>query len=68
MHRDLTSMNVLLQVIPTLLNSISFKAIMADFGLSTKIPEFPHILKQVGSQNWMAPEVLKEEFYNEKAS
>lgn len=63
-HRDLTSMNILLQSENTTQN---LKAIVADFGLSERIPEFPKILPQVGSQNWMAPEVLREEFYNEKA-
>lgn len=62
-HRDLTSMNILLQSENTTQN---LKAIVADFGLSERIPEFPKILPQVGSQNWMAPEVLREEFYNEK--
>jgi len=68
MHRDLTSMNILLQSNTT--NSrynTDLKAVVADFGLSAKIPKYPHVLQQVGSQNWMAPEVLKEEFYNEKA-
>lgn len=41
-------------------------AVVADFGLSTKIPEYPVVLQQAGTQNWMAPEVLKEQFYNEK--
>lgn len=47
-------------------NSFS-KAVVADFGLSSKIPKQPKIFPQVGTQNWMAPEMLKESFYNEKA-
>uniref|UniRef100_A0A915DHQ8 dual-specificity kinase n=1 Tax=Ditylenchus dipsaci TaxID=166011 RepID=A0A915DHQ8_9BILA len=64
MHRDLTSMNILLQSQP---GSQFPKAVVADFGLSSKIPQYPTIFQQVGTQNWMAPEMLKEEFYNEKA-
>lgn len=35
--------------------------------MSSKIPKYPKIFQQVGTQNWMAPEMLKEQFYNEKA-
>ncbi|KAI1727572.1 protein tyrosine kinase domain-containing protein [Ditylenchus destructor] len=63
MHRDLTSMNILLKSQPSLPYP---KALVADFGLSSKIPKGQK-LEQVGTQNWMAPEMLKEDFYNEKA-
>jgi serine/threonine protein kinase len=48
MHRDLTSMNILLQNQP---GTQYVKAIVADFGLSVRIPEFPIKLEQVGSQS-----------------
>ncbi|VDK83937.1 unnamed protein product [Onchocerca ochengi] len=63
MHRDLTSMNVLLQKIA----NGSLKAVVADFGLSCKIPQAVEKLTQVGTPFWMAPECLKEDFYDEKA-
>ncbi|OZC06747.1 kinase domain protein [Onchocerca flexuosa] len=63
MHRDLTSMNVLLQKVA----NRSLKAVVADFGLSCKIPQIVEKLTQVGTPFWMAPECLKEDFYDEKA-
>uniref|UniRef100_A0A1I7W3F2 TKL/LISK/TESK protein kinase n=1 Tax=Loa loa TaxID=7209 RepID=A0A1I7W3F2_LOALO len=63
MHRDLTSMNVLLQKV----TNGSLKAVVADFGLSCRIPGIVEKLTQVGTPFWMAPECLKEEFYDEKA-
>uniref|UniRef100_A0A0R3RVZ9 Protein kinase domain-containing protein n=1 Tax=Elaeophora elaphi TaxID=1147741 RepID=A0A0R3RVZ9_9BILA len=63
MHRDLTSMNVLLQKV----SSGGLKAVVADFGLSCRIPRIVEKLTQVGTPFWMAPECLKEEFYDEKA-
>ncbi|CAD5209739.1 unnamed protein product [Bursaphelenchus okinawaensis] len=63
MHRDLTSMNILLQ---SQYRSHP-KAIVADFGLSCKTPQKGEIKQQVGTQNWMAPEMLMERFYDEKA-
>ncbi|VDD91009.1 unnamed protein product [Enterobius vermicularis] len=62
MHRDLTSMNVLLQ---TAANGT--KAVVADFGLSCRIPHVNECLVQVGTPYWMAPECLKEEFYDQNA-
>ena len=46
--------------------SSKVKAVVADFGLSSTIPRYPEVYQQVGTQNWMAPEMLMEEFYNEK--
>ncbi|VDM46685.1 unnamed protein product [Toxocara canis] len=63
MHRDLTSMNVLLQSVAC----DGLKAVVADFGLSCPIPARGERLIQVGTPYWMAPECLKEEFYDEKA-
>ncbi|VDN02660.1 unnamed protein product [Thelazia callipaeda] len=63
MHRDLTSMNVLLQTV----DYGYLKAVVADFGLSCKVPKSGDKLPQVGTPFWMAPECLKEEFYDEKA-
>ncbi|CAD5213272.1 unnamed protein product [Bursaphelenchus xylophilus] len=63
MHRDLTSMNILLQ---SQFRSHP-KAIVADFGLSCKIPQKGEVKQQVGTQNWMAPEMLMERIYDEKA-
>lgn len=54
--------NVLLQTIST----GSLKAVVADFGLSCKIPTSDERLVQVGTTYWMAPECLKEEYYDEK--
>ncbi|VDK42147.1 unnamed protein product [Anisakis simplex] len=62
MHRDLTSMNVLLQS----MKCDGIKAVVADFGLSCTIPTNGECLTQVGTPYWMAPECLKEEFYDEK--
>lgn len=44
----------------------SLKAVVADFGLSCRIPRIVEKLTQVGTPFWMAPECLKEEFYDEK--
>ncbi|MFH4978024.1 hypothetical protein AB6A40_004733 [Gnathostoma spinigerum] len=63
MHRDLTSMNVLLQSA----SCGELKAVVADFGLSCRIPSKNEKLAQVGTPYWMAPECLKEEYYDEKA-
>ncbi|KAI6186167.1 Protein kinase domain-containing protein [Aphelenchoides besseyi] len=64
MHRDLTSMNVLLQ---SNVRGLRCKAVVADFGLSCKIPAQNEIKQQVGTQNWMSPEMLQERFYDEKS-
>uniref|UniRef100_A0A8C5QH61 dual-specificity kinase n=1 Tax=Leptobrachium leishanense TaxID=445787 RepID=A0A8C5QH61_9ANUR len=64
-HRDLTSKNCLIKS-----EDGGYSAIVADFGLAEKIPDYSQgneKLSVVGSPYWMAPEVLRDEPYNEKA-
>ncbi|KAM8838194.1 dual specificity testis-specific protein kinase 2 [Synchiropus picturatus] len=64
-HRDLTSKNCLIKCDDT-----SYTAVVGDFGLAEKIPTNPaeaEKLSVVGSPFWMAPEVLRDEPYSEKA-
>ncbi|GAB1288791.1 Dual specificity testis-specific protein kinase 2 [Apodemus speciosus] len=64
-HRDLTSKNCLIKR-----DENGYSAVVADFGLAEKIPEASigsEKLAVVGSPFWMAPEVLRDEPYNEKA-
>ncbi|KFM12963.1 Dual specificity testis-specific protein kinase 2, partial [Aptenodytes forsteri] len=75
-HRDLTSKNCLIKH-----DDNGYSAIVGDFGLAEKIPDhsggdpsgpsipYPYSekLPVVGSPFWMAPEVLRDEPYNEKA-
>ncbi|XP_041417376.1 dual specificity testis-specific protein kinase 2 isoform X2 [Xenopus laevis] len=64
-HRDLTSKNCLIKS-----DESGYSAVVADFGLAEKIPdnsEGSEKLAVVGSPYWMAPEVLRDEPYNEKA-
>lgn len=61
-HRDLTSKNCLIKH-----DENGYSAIVGDFGLAEKIPDFNEKLPVVGSPYWMAPEVLRDEPYNEKA-
>ncbi|KAM7379714.1 hypothetical protein PAMP_005245 [Pampus punctatissimus] len=64
-HRDLTSKNCLIKC-----DDNSFTAVVGDFGLAEKIPTNlaeGEKLSVVGSPFWMAPEVLRDEPYNEKA-
>ncbi|VDM67485.1 unnamed protein product [Strongylus vulgaris] len=63
-HRDLTSMNVLLQL--TRESSKWGRAVVADFGLSCRFPKRGEKLPQVGTTYFMSPECLKEEYYDEK--
>ncbi|KAM3604105.1 uncharacterized protein V6R79_006513 [Siganus canaliculatus] len=64
-HRDLTSKNCLIKC-----EDNGYSAVVGDFGLAEKIPTNPaerEKLSVVGSPFWMAPEVLRDELYNEKA-
>lgn len=64
-HRDLTSKNCLIKR-----DENGYSAVVADFGLAEKIPDMSmgsEKLAVVGSPFWMAPEVLRDEPYNEKA-
>ncbi|XP_061587887.1 dual specificity testis-specific protein kinase 2 isoform X2 [Cololabis saira] len=64
-HRDLTSKNCLIKC-----DDNSYTAVVGDFGLAEKIPNNlaeGEKLSVVGSPFWMAPEVLRDEPYNEKA-
>ncbi|XP_077580199.1 dual specificity testis-specific protein kinase 2 isoform X2 [Stigmatopora nigra] len=64
-HRDLTSKNCLIKC-----EDGSYTAVVGDFGLAEKIPANlteGAKLSVVGSPFWMAPEVLRDEAYNEKA-
>ncbi|CAL4068618.1 unnamed protein product, partial [Meganyctiphanes norvegica] len=66
MHRDLTSKNVLIK------HSIGggekkMMAVIADFGLAAAIPKDESIrLHQVGSPYWMAPEVIRGDWYDQR--
>lgn len=64
-HRDLTSKNCLIKC-----EDNGYTAVVGDFGLAEKIPTNlaeREKLSVVGSPFWMAPEVLRDESYNEKA-
>uniref|UniRef100_A0A8C5GLP9 dual-specificity kinase n=1 Tax=Gouania willdenowi TaxID=441366 RepID=A0A8C5GLP9_GOUWI len=64
-HRDLTSKNCLIKC-----EDSSYTAVVGDFGLAERIPTNlaeGEKLAVVGSPFWMAPEVLRDEPYNEKA-
>ncbi|XP_040000872.1 dual specificity testis-specific protein kinase 2-like [Xiphias gladius] len=65
-HRDLTSKNCLVRC-----DNGVFTAVVGDFGLAEKIPDFSDGMEKqplaiVGSPYWMAPEVLRGELYDEK--
>ncbi|XP_062375777.1 dual specificity testis-specific protein kinase 2 [Sardina pilchardus] len=64
-HRDLTSKNCLIKS-----DENGYSAVVGDFGLAEKIPSDDvegEKLAVVGSPFWMAPEVLRDDPYNEKA-
>ncbi|RXM29074.1 Dual specificity testis-specific protein kinase 2, partial [Acipenser ruthenus] len=64
-HRDLTSKNCLIKC-----EEDVYTGVVGDFGLAEKIPDYSvesEKLSVVGSPFWMAPEVLRDEQYNEKA-
>ncbi|CAN9503028.1 unnamed protein product [Ophioblennius macclurei] len=64
-HRDLTSKNCLIKC-----DDSSYSAVVGDFGLAEKIPTNlaeGEKLTVVGSPFWMAPELLRDELYDEKA-
>ncbi|KAH9523521.1 Dual specificity testis-specific protein kinase 2 [Bulinus truncatus] len=63
-HRDLTSKNILIKKG----ENRNYQAVIADFGLATKIPE-PNTepLPSVGCPWWMAPEVIHGKFYDQRA-
>uniref|UniRef100_H3CG68 Protein kinase domain-containing protein n=1 Tax=Tetraodon nigroviridis TaxID=99883 RepID=H3CG68_TETNG len=63
----LTSQNCLIKC-----DDSGYSAVIGDFGLAEKIPTNPEKaerekLSVVGSPYWMAPELLRDEVYNEKA-
>ncbi|CAG9817262.1 unnamed protein product [Phaedon cochleariae] len=66
-HRDLTSKNILIKP----LDNGRIRAIVADFGLSTDIPDPKEKertkLPIVGSAYWMSPEMLKGKHYDERS-
>ncbi|GMS91794.1 hypothetical protein PENTCL1PPCAC_13969, partial [Pristionchus entomophagus] len=64
-HRDLTSMNVLIQYAPSFPSC--GRAVIADFGLSCEFPKEGEKLSQVGTTYFMSPECLKEQHYDEKS-
>lgn len=64
-HRDLTSMNVLIQYSPSFPSC--GRAVIADFGLSCEFPREGEKLSQVGTTYFMSPECLKEQHYDEKS-
>ncbi|KAK4318230.1 hypothetical protein Pmani_010767 [Petrolisthes manimaculis] len=65
-HRDLTSKNVLIK---HTMDGGEHKltAVIADFGLAAPIPHEKCVrLRQVGSPYWMAPEVIRGDWYDHR--
>ncbi|KAA0191137.1 hypothetical protein HAZT_HAZT002638, partial [Hyalella azteca] len=66
-HRDLTSKNVLVKETGCV-GRKRWEAIVADFGLAASIPKDKSVrMRQVGSPYWMAPEVIRGEWYDHRA-
>ncbi|XP_045585602.1 dual specificity testis-specific protein kinase 1 isoform X1 [Procambarus clarkii] len=65
-HRDLTSKNVLIKHTQES-GEPKLTAVIADFGLAAPIPhERCMRLRQVGSPYWMAPEVIRGDWYDHR--
>ncbi|XP_071516566.1 uncharacterized protein cdi [Panulirus ornatus] len=63
-HRDLTSKNVLIKSTQEG-GEHKLTAVIADFGLAAPIPHEKCMrLRQVGSPYWMAPEVIRGDWYD----
>ncbi|KAI9475850.1 MAG: kinase-like domain-containing protein [Benjaminiella poitrasii] len=58
LHRDIKCENILL--------GQHGQVKLADFGLSAKISACQQYPERLGTSKWMAPEVIREESYNEK--
>lgn len=66
MHRDLTSKNVLIKH-RVAGGEKKMMAVIADFGLAAAIPKDESVrLHQVGSPYWMAPEVIRGDWYDQR--
>lgn len=66
MHRDLKSLNLLCS--EKIVDQNSFINIkISDFGLTRHVNEQSPVTGQAGTFHWMAPEVLENEPYTEKA-
>ncbi|KAL5250051.1 hypothetical protein ACHWQZ_G015951 [Mnemiopsis leidyi] len=66
MHRDLTSSNILLRITEAA-DDVQVEALISDFGLAKDMKMKERTLSQVGSVDWMAPEVIMGKQYNKKA-
>ncbi|XP_063687824.1 dual specificity testis-specific protein kinase 2-like [Bolinopsis microptera] len=66
MHRDLTSSNILLRIAEAA-DDVQVEALISDFGLAKDMKMKERTLSQVGSVDWMAPEVIMGKQYNKKA-
>lgn len=65
-HRDLTSKNVLIKHTEEG-GEHKLTAVIADFGLAAPIPHEKCVrLRQVGSPYWMAPEVIRGDWYDHR--
>ncbi|KAB7498124.1 Dual specificity testis-specific protein kinase 2 [Armadillidium nasatum] len=65
-HRDLTSKNILIQHWKER-GKHRLRAVIGDFGLAAQIPQDKSVrLRQVGSPYWMAPEVIRGDWYDHR--